>query len=246
MQRNETARHSDQAPAARGYAPIVLGPLEAAARAGLRRYRERHLTDRDRLARHWIHELDGDHTYRLDYPLGPDDLVMDVGGYRGQFASDIHGRFGCHVHIYEPLPAFADAIEERFRHNPKVTCHAYGLGEATREERIHIAGDATSVIAASDSTETISIRSAAEEIEEVTAVAPVALLKLNIEGLEFEVLDALVDAGAISGIRFLQIQFHDFVPDAEARRSQLHAQLARTHRLQWDFPFVWESWERSD
>src|SRR5689334_20464611 len=61
--------------------------------------------------REW-RRIDGDHTLRLDYDLGPESTVLDVGGYEGQFASDIVAMYGCRVEVFEPVPAFAQRIEQ--------------------------------------------------------------------------------------------------------------------------------------
>jgi FkbM family methyltransferase len=204
----------------------------------------RGLTDRDRLAQHWIRELDGDHTYRLDYPLDSTSVVVDVGGYKGQYASDVFGRFCCQVHIYEPVVAFAHGISERFAQNPNVRVHAYGLAGSARTERLAVRGDETSALNPEPTgTEQIELKAAPDELR---AIGRVDLLKLNIEGLEYEVLDSLLGAGLLPSIRFLQVQFHDFAPDAENRRERIRTQLGDSHVLAWDFPFVWESWTRRD
>jgi hypothetical protein len=70
------------------------------------------------------------------------------------------------------------------------------------------------------------------------------LLKINIEGGEFELLERLLAAGQADRLRYLQIQFHPGPPAAESRREAIRDGLARTHRLMWDYPWIWESWER--
>jgi hypothetical protein len=67
-------------------------------------------------------------------------------------------------------------------------------------------------------------------------------MKINIEGGEYELLEHLINSGLVSRIRRMQIQFHDFVPDAVARRARLVEALARSHRQSWSYYFVWEEW----
>src|SRR5438477_4586077 len=40
-------------------------------------------------------EINGDRTLRLSYDLSENDVVFDVGGYEGQWASDIYAMYGC-------------------------------------------------------------------------------------------------------------------------------------------------------
>ena len=60
----------------------------------------------------------GDEGLRFDYELNSDSLVIDLGGYKGQWTSDIYARFNCRVLVFEPVAQFAASIAQRFRHNP--------------------------------------------------------------------------------------------------------------------------------
>jgi hypothetical protein len=40
----------------------------------------------------------------LEYDLNADSVCIDIGGYEGQWASDIFGRYGCTIHVFEPVP----------------------------------------------------------------------------------------------------------------------------------------------
>jgi hypothetical protein len=41
---------------------------------------------------------------RLEFDPSPDGVVLDVRGYEGQWASDIFARYGCRIHVFEPVP----------------------------------------------------------------------------------------------------------------------------------------------
>jgi FkbM family methyltransferase len=196
----------------------------------------------ERRARPWF-EVDGDHTLRLDYPLHGGSLVYDLGGYRGQWASDIVARFGCAVHVFEPVPAFADFIRRRFERNPRVVVHEFALGAADGEIAIAVRGDASSALRGRDATERCRAVRASEFLRREN-VAQVDLMKVNIEGAEYDLLDHLLDESLASRFVNLQVQFHEFVPDAKARRSAIRERLAATHEPAWTFEFVWESWRR--
>ena len=57
-------------------------------------------------------------------------------------------------------------------------------------------------------------------------------------------LEHLIESGWILKIRDLQVQFHDFVPDAEKRMTAIQDQMRKTHELTYQFPFIWENWRR--
>src|SRR5207302_690624 len=68
------------------------------------------------------------------------------------------------------------------------------------------------------------------------------LMKVNTEGGEYELLEHLLNASLITKIGNLQVQFHHCVPDALERMQAIQHQLERTHRLTYQYPFVWENW----
>ena len=71
-------------------------------------------------------------------------------------------------------------------------------------------------------------------------------MKINIEGSEFELLDHMIDTGYISKVKHLQIQFHNFVNDSEVKRKTIRDKLKYSHKNIFNFPFIWERWDRID
>ena len=72
----------------------------------------------------------------------------------------------------------------------------------------------------------------------------IGLLKLNVEGSEYEIIESLIKSEQISNIKHLHIQFHDFLDNSEVRRKELIEKLKKTHKQVWSFYFVWERWDR--
>ena len=71
-------------------------------------------------------------------------------------------------------------------------------------------------------------------------------MEINIEGAENALIKHIIEIGLIANINALQIQFHDFFPEANALRNELRILLKKTHHEQWCFPFCWELWIKSD
>ena len=72
----------------------------------------------------------------------------------------------------------------------------------------------------------------------------VDLIKINIEGGEYEVLESLIADNKLSMFKNLQIQFHDFIiENAKERMSKIQQELAKTHVLTYQYEFVWENWK---
>ena len=50
--------------------------------------------------RAWV-KADGDHSLRQNYPLDSDSVVLDVGGYHGDWAEKIVTEFDSNVYVFE-------------------------------------------------------------------------------------------------------------------------------------------------
>ena len=193
----------------------------------------------------WL-KAHGDQTLRLNYNLNENSIVFDMGGYEGQWTSDIFAKYCCTIHCFEPVKEFADKLNERFARNSKIHIYQYGLSNDDKKERIALAKNSSSAYKLSEKTpiEEITLKKAISFMEE-QKIETIDLMKINIEGGEYDLLDHLIASGFIAHIKNIQIQFHDFVPDAEVRMKRIQESLAKTHHLTYQFPFVWENWERN-
>jgi FkbM family methyltransferase len=186
-----------------------------------------------------------DYTLRVTYPLTPQSIVLDVGGYEGGWAHEIDSRYGCTIHVFEPVPEFAENIRQRFAGRPNIHIHVFGLSDRTSNATIFLDKDSTSVHKSRGTPIPILLRNPAEVLAELNlANRDIDLIKINIEGSEYELLPHLVDTGLISRLRDIQVQFHDFVPNASERMQNVHDQLSKTHDLTWQYRFVWDNWRR--
>lgn len=189
----------------------------------------------------WFRDL-GDKTLRLDYDLNEQSLVFDVGGYEGQWSSDIYAMYNCHIHIFEPVEIFATNIEKRFSRNQKITVHKFGLSAKTQPIEMGFQRDSSSIFNADKNPVSATLVCAADFISQ-NHIETIDLMKINIEGGEYDLLDHLIASGLVARIKNIQVQFHDFVPDAETRMVNIQKELNQTHFLTYQYPFVWENWQ---
>ena len=193
-------------------------------------------------ARRWFQD-DGDKTLRLNYQLDTNSLVFDVGGYEGQWASDIFAKYCCTIHVFEPVLEFADNIEKRFVQNPKIIIHRVGLADREQTVEIHFDDNQSSIYTnGADRREAKLI--SAKQVIDTEGIERIDLMKINIEGGEYDLLDHLIDTGLVKQIVNIQVQFHDHVPNAERRMQKIQQALQKTHYLTYQYPFVWENWKR--
>jgi len=178
---------------------------------------------------------------RYEYDLCPEDTVLDLGGFEGSWSAEIMARYGCRIHVFEPVLDYYQAIYERFARNSLVQAHPYGLADATGKTSFGMQGDATGMWKGSEEVVEVELKDVADFLEEFN-IAKVALCKINIEGAEYDLLERMLDAGLINCFRNLQIQFHSFVPGATERMEAIHRRLLHTHELTYQYRFVWENW----
>ncbi len=74
----------------------------------------------------------------------------------------------------------------------------------------------------------------------------VDLMKINVEGAEYELIEAMAQHNLLTRIECLQIQFHDFVATPIKQWRRACRLLGATHRPEYRYPFVWEQWRRLD
>ena len=186
-------------------------------------------------------KIKGDKTLRLNYELDENSLVFDLGGYEGQWSSDIFAMYGCTIHIFEPVEEFANQIERRFSRNNKIFVHKYGLGDSTRTVKVAVNGDESSIHRKGYDLRKAFLLRAIDFIQ-AHNFEQIDLMKINIEGGEYDLLEHLLDCGFIKHINNIQVQFHDFIPDAEKRMLNIQKQLGVSHCLTYKYTFVWENW----
>lgn len=194
-------------------------------------------------AKKWFQD-NGDNTLRLNYPLNQSSIVIDVGGYIGDYAEAINHKFGCQVLLFEPVPEFYQQCLDRFKNNPAISCYNYGLSSKTDTLEIELDENASSFIKSKSgkNSKSVQVRSILEVFQELN-LDRIDLIKINIEGGEYELLPAIINSGIVKNIRYFQIQFHTFAQNAVDCRLQILDSLSKTHRQMWNYEFIWESWE---
>lgn len=189
-----------------------------------------------------------------DLALSADSLVMDVGGFDGDWTAAVREQFDSNVYVYEPMPTALGKLHSRFDADQKVTICPVGLAASSRSEELSLQGPGSSVISQDSrnssrgdnaplKTVAIQLQDTAEAFAEL-GDANVDLFKINIEGAEFEVLQRMLEFGLQNRCSVLMIQYHEFAPDAHKLRREINRELEKTHRDVWSYEFVWERWEK--
>jgi FkbM family methyltransferase len=168
---------------------------------------------------------------RYEYDLQSTSVVIDLGAYQGEWANEIHAKYGCHIIAVEPTEYIRDYKNGQIinkaagTHNGKMS-----FGGRCYYSSIFEAGD--------HEYECFDVNELIESCTEID------LLKVNIEGAEYDVLQHIIGAGLHTRIKNIQVQFHQIegVPYG-LWYEQLSKDLNKTHSLTWHYPFCWENWQ---
>jgi FkbM family methyltransferase len=179
---------------------------------------------------------------RYRYPLDRTSVVLDCGGYDGQWASDLFSRYCCRIHVFEVVPEYAAQIRERFAGNPSIAVHDFGLGSRDQSVNVSLAGVGSSLYHRNAHASVTGRIVCAADFLRGLSLNRVDLLKINIEGGEYDLIRHLVESQWINRMSDIQVQFHDFVANADAQLTLSHTLLSQTHTPTYQYRFVWENW----
>jgi len=190
----------------------------------------------------WVID-NGDETLLTEYPLNSKSTVIDVGGYKGSFSDKIISRYNPNIFILEPVNKYFRLLKNKYKDNKKVKIYNFGLSDKAGYRNIYLSDDGTSLINKSNVSEKVRLTDCLAFLKKFKSVD---LISINIEGEEYKNLNRLIEGGLIKRIKFLQIQFHDFVPAAKAKRSRIIKKILISHTVRYSYPFVWESFEKKE
>ncbi|HNV01496.1 MAG TPA: FkbM family methyltransferase [archaeon] len=190
-------------------------------------------------------ETDGDNTLRLNYNLNENSVVFDLGGYIGEWSEKIYKKYNCNIYVFEPVPKYAKIISKKFKKNKKIKVFTFGLGPENEIVQISLKDNESSIKTireVSNNTQQIKLVSIKKFFKE-NQIQKVNLMKINIEGAEYDLLENIINQKIINKIENLQVQFHKFVNHSAKKRFELEKKLKKTHHLTYKYDFVWENWK---
>ena len=153
--------------------------------------------------------------------IEPDDLVIDGGANVGEVTQLLRQR-GAIVHAFEPNSFAFSELENRFKNDNKVCTHNKALWINNEDVRLflHELSDddeltystGSSLNSAKPNVRTDKFQSvqACDIAEFVFSLEErVRFFKLDVEGAEIEIVNHLLNTGALSQIDFLAVETHE-------------------------------------
>ena len=207
------------------------------------------------LIRSWSRRLRGlphlsDRSSRLFDGIGPGDIAIDCGANVGDVAVKM-GRRGATVYAFEPNPYAFAVLQQRVQSSPNIRClqkavwssdrsmklfyHErsredwvkWSVGGSLLPEKANVAADLFTEV------ETVDLSRFILSLDR-----EVSLLKLDIEGAECDVLESLMNTGAIRRVKVVVVETHDrkvvgLGPRIAALRRRLTAAEYSHVQLSW-------------
>jgi FkbM family methyltransferase len=181
------------------------------------------------------YKKNGDNTYRIDYNfLNKDSIVVDIGARHGNWSDNIRDRYKCNVHCFEVVPEFCQQLI-----NKGYIVYPMAVIDYDGKIDIGIDSDEGSIFHSESKFEVNCI--GAKTLFELVG-NKIELMKINVEGAEYRIINNIIDSGLISNVKSILVQFH-IIDNTEEEYIKMYDLLSRTHKLTWRFPFVWENWE---
>jgi FkbM family methyltransferase len=193
-------------------------------------------------------ECKGDQTLRECYPLNEYSVIFDLGGFDGNFSQTMYSKYKSNIYVFEPHPEFVSIIRDKFKDNEKVKVFDYGVGGKTENLQLVSCNESSYIIPQTKVNNTsnkifqnISIKSFKNVYDEMK-VNNIDLLKINVEGSEYDIMQNIFDNDLTTKINNFQIQFHKINDKSEKLLLDIRTELSKTHKQDWCFNWVWENW----
>jgi FkbM family methyltransferase len=189
----------------------------------------------------WVSDA-GDLTHRLNYPLNKNSIIVDAGGFMGYWTENMNIIHGCQIYILEPLKNYYDDIVIKFKDYDNIIPINSALLNKNEKTEMSIKGDSSSLFDPGDNMETIESIDVKNFMEDYK-LEHIDVIKINIEGSEYDLLDRIIELNLHHKIDNFQIQFHRFIEGCDQRRLKIQNELSKTHNCTWNYDWIWENWQ---
>lgn len=170
-------------------------------------------------------------------------LVLDMGSYLGDYTEVIlKNNPQLTFWLYEPISEFFSVCTNKFHNKENIVVHQKAVSADGRKFKMQIDGLRSRQKSVNFS-EGVTIDSIS--IQEIfDSISEIQLVKMNIEGMEYECLEQLIRTNSLIKAKYLLIQFHNFEKDSLNRRDLLQKKMAKDFENIYSYEWMWELWMR--
>jgi FkbM family methyltransferase len=193
----------------------------------------------------------GDYTHNINYELNENSVVIDLGGYYGLWVDEILKKNKPNIPniiLVEPVPEFYNNLVLKYKNYEKIKVMNIGVSIDKNEtiKTLYVSSDGSSTNFNTNLNSSIQIKTLPiDKILSDNTINQVDLLQINIEGDEYGLMEYMIESDIIHRFKNIQIQFHLGITNDRERRDNIQKNLlSKGFKNKFDYPFVWESWEK--
>lgn len=182
----------------------------------------------------------------VTYPLNENSVVIDIGGLWGDWAIRMYCLYSCYIEVYEPQLDLAEQAKRSFGKNPKVKIYPFGL--SNKKDIMKLYGHSWDASLFPNEGVGIVNQVVIERVSEVFKKYPrIDLLKMNVEGAEYDILPDLIENYNMENVEIIQIFFHNVVEGYAEKRDKIREALSKTHTMdkKTSYDYIFERWVRN-
>ena len=193
----------------------------------------------------------GDYTHNLNYVLNNDSVVIELGGFHGLWIDEIlkkNNPIVPNIILVEPAPEFYNLLVTKYKNYEKIKVINVGVSTDKHDtiKILYFSNFGSSTNFNKNDESAIQIKTIPiDKILSDNNINEVDLLQINIEGDEYELMEHMIESDIIDKFKNIQIQFHLGIENDIERRNNIQKNLIlKGFKNKFDYPFVWESWEK--
>lgn len=175
--------------------------------------------------------------------LEQEGLVLDIGSYVGNYTRKVLVKNPKMTFwLYEPIPSYFNTCVNKFKNRENIVVYQTAVSADGRNFQMQSDGlrsrQGSAASSEGISVDSISIQTIFDSVTEIE------LVKMNIEGMEYECLEQLIHSNSLIKSKYLLIQFHNFEKESHNRRDVLRKKISRNFNNIYTFEWMWELWIR--
>lgn len=170
-------------------------------------------------------------------------LVLDIGSYKGYYAQKIIKKNpGIQVEMYEPIKEYSD-FSRLLLKDANVNVYPVAVTADGKPVLFFIDGPGTSArnTVGANFEESVCPSVSIESLIETHG--QIDLIKLNIEGAEFEILEQLIKVNKLAFFNSFLIQFHNIEESSASKVEKIRKELTKSHHCVFQVDWKWDLWQ---
>ena len=149
--------------------------------------------------------------------LTSDSIVIDIGANYGE-VEKVLSPIGCKVYAFEPHPVFFSMLKKNYADNDNVILSNFAIWKTNEKKTFYfkrsasaLNGGATLMSEKTNITDlNLNVEVTCLDVSELVASIgkPIDVLKMDVEGAEYEILQRLYESGAYKNIKSIYFEDH--------------------------------------